>query len=110
MGGSRWWAEVARVYAELRWERVREELGVSTTRGGRWRCGLCGRSFAGERSLLKHAAKSHPREYRRAVRSALVALTLRYGSLPRWFVKQHAPLLLGRGERGSEGGAGSENA
>jgi uncharacterized C2H2 Zn-finger protein len=82
------------VFMALRWEAVRGELRVSTTRAGRLRCGLCGRVFSSEKGLTRHAANVHPNEYRRAVRRALVGLTLRFGGVPKSFVAAHAPWLL----------------
>jgi len=82
------------VFAALRREAAWRELRVSTTRAGRLRCGLCGRIFPSERGLLQHAANAHPSEYRRAVRRALVGLTLRFGGVPASFVAAHAPWLL----------------
>jgi hypothetical protein len=99
MARSLRWAEMLLVFHELRREELRRALRASTTRGGRWRCGLCGRSFLVEESLLRHAVRSHPREYEEAVRRALAGVTLRFGGVPKWFVKCYASPLLGK-ERG----------
>ena len=112
MARSLRWAEMLLVFYELRREELRRALRASTTRGGRWRCGLCGRSFLAEESLLRHAVRSHPREYEEAVRRALAGVTLRFGGVPKWFVRSHASLLLGK-ERGRverRGGGGRSKA
>jgi hypothetical protein len=86
--------DLALAFAAARREEVWRVLGVSLSRGGKMRCGLCGRTFRTERGLRFHAARMHPNEYEKAVRRALVRLTLRFGGIPKSFVETHAPWLV----------------
>jgi hypothetical protein len=89
-----------RLYRAVKVEELRRLLGARAyARAGawRWRCELCGRRRLRDlRALERHASLKHPREYREAVRRALLEVRLRYGRVPRWFAECYAMSLSGR--------------
>jgi hypothetical protein len=88
-----------RLYRAVKVEELRRLLGAGTyARAGawRWRCGLCGRQLRGLRALERHASMKHAREYREAVRRALLEVRLRYGRVPRWFAEWYTMSLSRR--------------
>ena len=86
-----------RLYRAVKVEELRRLLRAELRRGRWWRCGLCGRRrLRGLRALERHASLKHPREYREAVRRALLEVRLRYGGVPRWFAECYAMSLSGR--------------
>jgi hypothetical protein len=86
-----------RLYRAVKVEELRRLLRAEVWRGRWWRCGLCGRrGLRGLLALERHASLKHPREYREAVRRALLEVWLRYGRVPRWFAECYAMSLSGR--------------
>jgi 3-methyladenine DNA glycosylase/8-oxoguanine DNA glycosylase len=88
-----------RLYRAVKLEELRRLLRAGAyARAGawRWRCGLCGRRLRSLRALERHASLKHAREYREAVRRALLEVRLRYGGVPRWFAECYAMSLFRR--------------
>ena len=86
-----------RLYRAVKVEELRRLLRAEVRRDRWWRCGLCGRRrLRNLRALERHASMKHPREYREAVRRALLEVRLRYGRVPRWFAECYAMSLSRR--------------